>query len=74
MDVMGWIVVWGVTALAACVAGGIVARAKNRDSSGWAGWCFLLPPLVLLLFFLPARERPRPRKERSLLADTNADD
>lgn len=62
MSAMGWIVVWGLVALSSALAGGIIAYAKRRDHSFWAAWCFILPPVLLLLVLLPAnrlREQPR---------------
>ncbi len=62
MSAMGWIVVWGVLALASTLAGGIIAYTKRRDHSFWAAWCFIFPPVILLLLMLPAnqfREQPR---------------
>ena len=59
---MTWIVVWGLPALAASALGGLVAGAKNRDSSAWMAWCFILPPLLILLALLPRAEGPRRRR------------
>jgi hypothetical protein len=58
------IVIWGATAFAAAALAGVLAGVKNRDYSFWMGWCFILPPLVLFLLFLPRYDR-RPRR-RSL--------
>ncbi len=52
MGAVQWIAVWGLVALAAAIAGGIVAGYKNRDPSSWAAWCLLFPPLVLLLLLM----------------------
>ena len=59
------IVLWGLIALTAMVAAGILAAYKNRDYSFWMGWCFLLPPAVLLLLVLPRRKGPV-RRRRTL--------
>ena len=57
-----WIAIWGATAmLAAAIAGGI-AGYKNRDYSFWMGWCFLFPPLVIVLALLPHHTGPRPKR------------
>ncbi len=61
---MQWIVYWGLTALAGSVLAAVVAGYKNRDISYWVGWCFVVPPLVLFLLFMPKREGPRPRQRR----------
>lgn len=56
------IVVWGVLAFAASGIAGIAAGLKNRDFSFWMGWCFIVPPLVLFLLFLPRYQGRRPRR------------
>jgi hypothetical protein len=66
------IVIWGVTAITASVLAGLLAAIKNRDYSAWIGWCFLLPPLVLLLLVLPRNPGPRPR-QRTLDDEDAAD-
>ena len=62
MVIMQWIVIWGVCALAAAILGGLIAGLKNRDYSAWIAWCFVLPPLVVLLLLLPKKQGPRPRQ------------
>jgi len=53
------IAIWGVTAIAAAVAGGILANIKNRDYSFWIAMSFLLPPALVVLLLLPRlKERP----------------
>jgi hypothetical protein len=37
---------------------------KNRDYSSWMAWCFVLPPLVLILLLLPRHQGVRPRQPR----------
>ena len=64
MDFVSGVVVWGGVALASAVAGGLLAGVKNRDYSSWIAWCFVLPPLVLILLILPKFEGPRPRQPR----------
>lgn len=56
------IVIWGLTAIAAASLAGVLAGYKNRDVSFWIGWCFVVPPLVVFLLFLPKLEGPRPRR------------
>ena len=56
------IVLWGMVALAAMAAAGLVATAKNRDHSFWMGWTFVLPPMLLVLILLPTRKEPPPRR------------
>jgi hypothetical protein len=62
MTAVTWIAVWGVIALGAAVAAGLVAAAKNRDHSWWAAWCFVVPPMLLILVLLPRNTGPRPRR------------
>lgn len=59
---MQGIVIWGAVALSAAILAGFLAGAKNRDYSFWIAWCFLVPPLVLWLAFMPRRQGPRPRR------------
>jgi hypothetical protein len=58
------IVLWGAIALAAAIAGGILAGARNRDHSAWAAWCFIFPPALLVLLLLPRNTGPRPHRPR----------
>jgi hypothetical protein len=62
---MLWIVVWGLTAIAASMIAGALAAAKNRDYSRWMAWAFLLPPLILVLAVLP-RQEAEPRRRPTL--------
>jgi hypothetical protein len=59
------IVIWGLAAFGAAALAGVLAGIKNRDLSFWIGWCFIIPPLVLFLLFLPKHQGRRPRR-RSL--------
>ncbi|MFM9940378.1 MAG: hypothetical protein ACKVP7_12885 [Hyphomicrobiaceae bacterium] len=54
MMAVKWIVLWGVTALGAAIAAGILASVRNRNHSSWAAWCFVFPPLLIVLILLPA--------------------
>jgi len=65
MNAIAWIVIWGTIALAAALLAGVVAANKNRSSSVWIAWCFVFPPLLLLLWLMPRREGSPP-KRRSL--------
>jgi hypothetical protein len=64
MDFVRGIVIWGGVALASGALGGLLAGLKNRDYSAWIAWCFVLPPLVLVLLILPRYQGPRPRQPR----------
>lgn len=55
-----YIVIWGFTALVAAALAGIIAGVKNRDHSFWIAWCFVLPPMIVVLALLPYRAGPRP--------------
>jgi len=59
---MAYIVYWGLSALAAAAVAGILAGVKNRDYSFWMAWCFLVPPLVIMLALLPRLSGTRPRR------------
>lgn len=59
---MEWIVVWGVTAILASIAGGIIASRKNRDYSVWMAWCFVLPPVLIWLLLMPMNKGPARRR------------
>jgi hypothetical protein len=64
MDFVEGIVIWGGIALVSAIAGGLLAGVKNRDYSAWIAWCFVLPPLVLILLLVPRHQGPRPRQPR----------
>ncbi len=57
---VNYIVIWGLTAIAASLIAGIVAAMKNRNVSYWMGWSFVLPPMLIALFLIPALKEPRP--------------
>lgn len=59
---MSYVAIWGVTAILALIIGGILAARKNRDHSYWAAWCFLVPPLVVILAAMPRLAGPPPRR------------
>lgn len=59
---MQWIVLWGGTAIAASILAGVLAGIKNRDTSYWIAWSFLVPPIVLWLLLLPRYKGQRPRR------------
>lgn len=64
MHAMQWIVIWGASAVAAAALAAVFAGHKNRDYSYWIAWCFLFPPLVLVLMLLPKHVGTRPRQPR----------
>lgn len=61
---MTYIVIWGLTAIAAAVIGGLTAAMKNRDYSSWAAWCFLFPPFVIAILLTPKNVGPPPQRRR----------
>ncbi len=65
MNAIQAIAIWGLVAISAAVAAGIIAAARNRDHSWWAAWCFVLPPMLVVLLLLPRNTGPRPQR-RSL--------
>jgi MFS family permease len=62
VQAMQWISYWGLSAFLGAVLGGLLAGPKNRDFSYWMAWCFVFPPLVILLLLLPKKQGPRPRQ------------
>ena len=62
MTAVKLIVLWGVVAIGAAVAAALIAGARNRDHSSWAAWCFLLPPLLIVLILLPTNTGPKRRR------------
>jgi len=61
---MTYVVVWGLIAITAAIAGGTIAAMKNRDYSSWAAWCFVFPPLVLAIILTPRNRGPAPQRRR----------
>lgn len=66
------VVIWGAAAISAAILAAILAALKNRDYSFWIAWCFLVPPLVIVLALLPRNQGPRPRQPT--LDETDAAD
>jgi hypothetical protein len=59
---MTGVVIWGLAAITASALAGFLAGWKNRDYSYWMAWCFILPPLLIWLLFMPKRQGPRPKR------------
>ena len=59
---MQWITIWGLSAVAAAILALVFSGPKNRDYSFWMAWCFVLPPLVIVLILLPKKQGARPRQ------------
>ena len=57
-----WIAIWGVVAIGAAIAAGILAGVKRRDHSFWAAWAFVFPPMLFVLLFLPKNQGPKKRQ------------
>jgi len=62
MGAVKWIVVWGLVATLSAVLAGIIAGYKRRDHSSWAAWCFIFPPLLIVVAVLSTNVGPRPRR------------
>lgn len=60
---MEWIVIWGAVSIVSAALAAIFAAQKNRSVSTWAAWCFLLPPLVVLIMLMPKNAGPRPPRK-----------
>ena len=62
MNAIQIIAFWGIGSTLASLLGGIVAYRKRRDHSAWAAWCFVFPPLLLLVLLLRRNAGTRPRR------------
>lgn len=58
-----WIALWGIVAIATAIAAAIMAGVKNRNHSSWAAWCFIFPPLIVVLLLLPTYKGILPRRK-----------
>ena len=58
------IAVYGILSIAAAIAALVEAPRRLRNGQAWAFWSFLFPPVVGLLWLLPARSAP-PRPARA---------
>lgn len=67
------ILIWSIVAFGAALMAAFLASWKNRDYSFWAAWCFLLPPLLLVLALLPKNVGPTPRQPTLDQLDRNED-
>lgn len=68
-----WIALWGLVSIGAAVLAAVLAGTKNRDHSSWAAWCFILPPLVIVLALLPAYTGIRQRRPTLDEEDRNSE-
>jgi hypothetical protein len=59
---MKWIVIWGVSSIAAAALAAVFAGHKNKGYSYWVAWCFLFPPLIFWLMLMPSNKGTRPRQ------------
>lgn len=62
MNAVRFIALWGLVAVGAAIAGGIIAAARNRDHSWWAAWCFVFPPMLIVLLLIPRNTGARPKR------------
>ncbi len=70
---------YGIASLVAALAAYVIASAKRRNYEAWAFWCFLLPPLVIALLFMPRlgpgeRYRPLTDDDDDVFRDLGRDD
>ena len=72
MNAVQFIALWGIVSIASAVAAGIIAAARNRDHSWWAAWCFVFPPMLIVLLFMQTSKGPRPRRPSLDEEDANA--
>ena len=68
-----WVLIWAAVSIGSAIIGGLLAASKRRDHSFWAAWCFLLPPMLLILLLLPKNLGPRPRQPSLDELDQGAD-
>lgn len=68
-----WVLIWAAVSIGSAIIGGLLAASKRRDHSFWAAWCFLLPPMLLILLLLPKNLGPRPRQPTLDELDQGAD-
>ncbi|MGF1650659.1 MAG: hypothetical protein ACFCUN_09415 [Hyphomicrobiaceae bacterium] len=57
-----FIALYGLVGIVCGVLGYALAATKRRDASAWGAWCFLFPPMVLLLLAMPTNRGARPRR------------
>ena len=62
MNAIKIIAFWGIGSMLASLLGGIVAYRKRRDHSAWAAWCFVFPPLLIVVLLLSRNPGVRPRQ------------
>jgi hypothetical protein len=62
MNAIGLIATWGIIAIGSAIVAGVVAAARNRDHSWWAAWCFVFPPMLIVLLLLPRNAGQKPRR------------
>lgn len=68
-----WIALWGLISIGTAVLAAVLAGSKNRDHSSWAAWCFVLPPLVIVLALLPTYAGVRRRRPTLDEEDRNSE-
>ena len=66
------ITTYGIASIVAAIAALVLAPRRGRDGQSWAFWCFLLPPLAVLLYYLRPTGLPPPVARRR--SDDDDDD
>lgn len=64
MDPVAMITLAGITMIVSAILGGFIAYWKNRCADRWGFFCFLFPPILLLLIFLPKSTDVKKRRIR----------
>ncbi len=57
------VLIAGISMILSAFFGALIANMKNRSSDKWGFACFMFPPLLLLLIFMPkCSAQPRRKK------------
>lgn len=60
-----YVVIIGIVCLMSAAIGGVTAKFKRRGADVWAFACFIFPPLLLILMFLPKNTEPQQQPKLS---------
>ncbi|MEM7619863.1 MAG: hypothetical protein AAF228_05290 [Pseudomonadota bacterium] len=62
MNPVAVITLAGVIMLLSALLGSIIAWTKNRSADSWGFFCFLFPPMLIILLFLSKSSKSTHRK------------